>query len=138
MWHDKVRLPQAEHLTMDPTMTTSNRRRRTWIPLALLALTLQGQGHAADYCCTCSNGRQETLSAEETDAQQTCIDTCVRQSMMDQRVEAQALDAAACMAQSPAPEAVFCGGVGRPDARYKNARARASAIFVSVGPECRL
>ena len=105
MWHDKARLPQAEHLTMDPTMTTSNRRRRTWIPLALLALTLQGQGHAADYCCTCSNGRQETLSAEETDAQQTCIDACVRQSMMDQRVEAQALDAAACMAQSPAPEA---------------------------------
>ena len=85
-------------------MITSNRLRWPWIVLALLALTMQVQAHAADYCCTCSNGRQETLNVEEPDAQQSCSDACVRQSMMDQRVEAQAIDADACGLQSLKPQ----------------------------------
>ena len=81
-------------------MTTNNRLRWPRLVFALIALTLQVQANAADYCCTCSNGRQETLNVEDPDAGQSCIDACVRQSMMDQRVEAQAVDPGACVAQS--------------------------------------
>ena len=62
----------------------------------LVLSTLCATVESAESCCRCSNGREETIAVPEADARATCADICVRQSIMDQRIEVEHIAAGIC------------------------------------------
>jgi len=82
--------------------------------VGLALLTLCVPARAATACCRCSNGREETIALAETDTETraTCADICVRQSIMDQRVEVERVAAGSCPNDQGQPAAEQHGGAG--------------------------
>jgi len=83
--------------------------RSALLALAAFAAVQPVPAAAAEHCCICSNGRQETVAVEEGQARQACVDFCLRQSIMDQKVTAEGVEAGSCESRASGPRSMLDG-----------------------------